>query len=686
MKRTVKKGFTIVELVIVIAVVAILAAVLIPTFASLIKKANMSVDMQIVRQMNTILQADEAVAGKPATVVQAKQILADNGCDDFTPTFEQNVYYWVGAENRVILWEKDEPVSASAMMMVVSADDGAETGKVTYPNDLAKKYKDLTEPSADWSDLSANYNVVVVEPAEGETLRTTLLNAVAAAEDGAILQLPKNATVDLGAGGLEFLGAYLKGNGGTGKTLTIDLNGGTIDSTTAHSNGYYYGLMVPVNGTLTLTNGNVKVTTNAPDKMALGAETGAHLILRGINMNTNGAAIWPSGDASEVVIEDSKIYTTGGYALGTTYGESCNVRIIINNSELTNASGTAVLCNVPSDVHISDSTITGVVHGIALRAGHVEIKDSTLVTTDTEPGIYAFDNFAQGYNFNGRWGGGNTIPAGVLVVGDYTKPNGDGSFNYGGDAEVIMVNTKLQSAAPTLLPEVLMAVGDPAKTVSVTYDAASSVGRTVVYGDVWNGQEDNLGVVFAQLGTIKVNGTVVETKICNAIPDAVGTFAAGTEHSVSELNKVYRTIPQVDFTEDVKAYIEENWAVDLSETEWATAKLSFSSGTRNQLKNITYTNAEGTETKIGDGCAVGGKRITLNFGNLHFNASSSGDAGWYNYKFAGMDFVQDEQSLYYLATFKANCATSGVKLTDAQWENAKIVIGSTANCIVDIKY
>ncbi|MBR4017842.1 MAG: prepilin-type N-terminal cleavage/methylation domain-containing protein, partial [Oscillospiraceae bacterium] len=70
MKRTVKKGFTIVELVIVIAVVAILAAVLIPTFASLIKKANMSVDMQIVRQMNTILQADEAVAGKPATVVQ----------------------------------------------------------------------------------------------------------------------------------------------------------------------------------------------------------------------------------------------------------------------------------------------------------------------------------------------------------------------------------------------------------------------------------------------------------------------------------------------------------------------------------------------------------------------------------------------------------------------------------------
>ena len=49
MKRTQKRGFTIVELVIVIAVIAILAAVLIPTFSSLISKANLSADMQAVR-------------------------------------------------------------------------------------------------------------------------------------------------------------------------------------------------------------------------------------------------------------------------------------------------------------------------------------------------------------------------------------------------------------------------------------------------------------------------------------------------------------------------------------------------------------------------------------------------------------------------------------------------------------
>ena len=42
MTRLNKKGFTIVELVIVIAVIAILAAVLIPTFSNVIEKANTS--------------------------------------------------------------------------------------------------------------------------------------------------------------------------------------------------------------------------------------------------------------------------------------------------------------------------------------------------------------------------------------------------------------------------------------------------------------------------------------------------------------------------------------------------------------------------------------------------------------------------------------------------------------------
>ena len=53
MKKFNKKGFTIVELVIVIAVIAILAGVLIPTFSGMVKKAQESAALQNARNKYT---------------------------------------------------------------------------------------------------------------------------------------------------------------------------------------------------------------------------------------------------------------------------------------------------------------------------------------------------------------------------------------------------------------------------------------------------------------------------------------------------------------------------------------------------------------------------------------------------------------------------------------------------------
>jgi len=63
MKKTNKKGFTIVELVIVIAVIAILAAVLIPTFTNVVEKANLSNARQAGRNAYTIALAEELADG-----------------------------------------------------------------------------------------------------------------------------------------------------------------------------------------------------------------------------------------------------------------------------------------------------------------------------------------------------------------------------------------------------------------------------------------------------------------------------------------------------------------------------------------------------------------------------------------------------------------------------------------------
>ena len=69
MKRNNKKGFTIVELVIVIAVIAILSAVLIPTFGNIIEQANESARDQEARNLYTtyLAEFDYTQGTSPAT-------------------------------------------------------------------------------------------------------------------------------------------------------------------------------------------------------------------------------------------------------------------------------------------------------------------------------------------------------------------------------------------------------------------------------------------------------------------------------------------------------------------------------------------------------------------------------------------------------------------------------------------
>ena len=62
MKKTNKKGFTIVELVIVIAVIAILSAVLIPTFTGVTTSAKKSAALQEARNAYTEKVAADSTA------------------------------------------------------------------------------------------------------------------------------------------------------------------------------------------------------------------------------------------------------------------------------------------------------------------------------------------------------------------------------------------------------------------------------------------------------------------------------------------------------------------------------------------------------------------------------------------------------------------------------------------------
>ncbi len=109
MKKINKKGFTIVELVIVIAVVAILAAVLIPTFAGIIEKANESSDIQLARNLNTALATSQA-DGKATSVNEAFTALAEQGflVGNLNPSQEGNYFAWDSKSNQIIYIDGDD--------------------------------------------------------------------------------------------------------------------------------------------------------------------------------------------------------------------------------------------------------------------------------------------------------------------------------------------------------------------------------------------------------------------------------------------------------------------------------------------------------------------------------------------------------------------------------------------------
>jgi len=78
MKRTNKKGFTITELVIVIAVIGILAAVLIPTFTGVVEDANKSAALQTARSAYTSLTTQDSKAGTTPASYNGYAFIVDN--------------------------------------------------------------------------------------------------------------------------------------------------------------------------------------------------------------------------------------------------------------------------------------------------------------------------------------------------------------------------------------------------------------------------------------------------------------------------------------------------------------------------------------------------------------------------------------------------------------------------------
>ena len=240
MKRSTKKGFTIVELVIVIAIIAILAAVLIPTFASLIQKANTSADIQACREMNTFLATNEVTGGKDITDVYAA--LAEGGmtAKDYHPLVSGRLFFWDKTLNRV-LYTNDQY-------------------EVIYP----EEYKDVNKEKNGWLSLSGEIRKEEIKPETNGTY--TVKNA----EQLYYLasEVKANVNIKLEAATLDLMGANIAFSFDDKNTYTFEgaANGTTITglsqlsskftSTEQEHNGKQYacGLIQMVGKTSTSQN------------------------------------------------------------------------------------------------------------------------------------------------------------------------------------------------------------------------------------------------------------------------------------------------------------------------------------------------------------------------------------------------------------------------------------------------
>ena len=137
MKKINKKGFTIVELVIVIAVIAILAAVLIPTFSGITKKANNSAITQETRAAVTVLLAE-----KNGQIPANTYVIYQNGTDTSTAK-------WFKYENGKL--ETANPVEYAT---------GDEVYSKTTTADIIKNGNDAVSATS-LSDLSANVEILI---------------------------------------------------------------------------------------------------------------------------------------------------------------------------------------------------------------------------------------------------------------------------------------------------------------------------------------------------------------------------------------------------------------------------------------------------------------------------------------------------------------------------------------------
>jgi prepilin-type N-terminal cleavage/methylation domain-containing protein len=340
-KRNNKKGFTIVELVIVIAVIAILAAVLIPTFSGIVKKAQLSSDQQAVRNMNIAIVASRDLADINAVI----DALAENGFNSkkaLIPVSTGLAFYW-NPEAKAVCLVKEEDKS------VVFPDEG-----YTFADT--------------WTNLEASVKYLDIAASDVATLEEALVTGNDTIKLEADITLKNQVMIPADA------------------KVTLDLNGKTITTEQVTGRSKY----LDVAGELTIVNGTIKargIEVMDGGKLVIGKD--AKVAVSNVDAN-GGACLWIYA-GGEVVVDGGTFTATNGNNDGNL--ETADPGVINNSGTITINDGTftnsgdcyAIINNDKATMTINGGNFTGNRGVVAAQGGTVVINGGTFTVTGESP-------------------------------------------------------------------------------------------------------------------------------------------------------------------------------------------------------------------------------------------------------------------------------------------------------------
>ena len=387
MKRSNKKGFTIVELVIVIAVIAILASVLIPTIAGLVRDANISADTVLAKELNRVLAEEDA-----------KDDASNTDFEAVLKTLRKRGYYIANLNTRAdecyFVWDQD-----SKQILLV---DGRENYKVLYSN----KAYDEAKTKENWYFAISDAAFAAEVSGEGYIVKNTvanvtdLNNTVAAAEGDVTVYVDEslvidkknvivvnnasaNVTINLGE-------SNVSGNNSSNysqenipfkvENATLNIVGGTIGATGSWLDADgdpVDSAVLAIDGTLNLSN----TTVDADGKDIVVAYSGSTGKISNTTINARSSGINLAG-GSDVIVENCIVNVSAAEALFVSNNGGVS-KATIDGGEYSAVGNTIVTHG--AHIVIENGTFSAAQYNLFKlysNGGTITIKNGTFTTSE----------------------------------------------------------------------------------------------------------------------------------------------------------------------------------------------------------------------------------------------------------------------------------------------------------------